>query len=1637
MTTAEASSSTRATAVAPAGAATTPGGGGPRGPRLRAWFHGPRADGRAGGRWLLGVWALALVGLLLEAPGRIVFDTKADVVLTPGRFLGQLGDLWSSQGGFGGLQDQAVGYAFPMGPFYFLAEAVGIPAWIAERLWMSLIVAAAFWGAVRLAERLGLGTRTPRLLAALAYALWPTLTALVGSTSAAVLPMALLPWVIVPLVDGTRQDASALRCAGRSALVVLCMGGVNAVSVLAVLPAPLLYLLTRQWTVRTRRLLGWWLLGVLLVTAWWWLPLLLLGRYGFDFLPYIETPHTTASTMAATEALRGTGNWLDYLDFGTPALSAGWVLATTGWAVAGSAALAALGLGGLARRDVPEGRWLRWTLGLGAVAVMAVYGGTLGGPLHNQLQSLLSGPGEAFHSVYKFQPLLALPLVLGLAHLLGRLPARAATGATARRLLVPVTAFVLTAALLGCAVPYLTARTLQSDSFTAVPDYWKQTASYVADMGGNGRTLLEPAASHGDYTWGSTTDDAFQPYAQSSWAERTLVPNGGAGVQRYLDAAEQALATGTDQPGLAAYLARAGIRFVVLRHDLSPGQFDYVDPTAYRETLLASGFQVVAHFGPIVPPTPVRGDTPLQVLDLDYGYPSVEIFEAFSTKLQPQTPFTVLPAGGTLRLSGGPESLLQLSGASDGSGGGIADGRPVVLSGQGATTGGTAPAGSPLVVADGLRRTDTSFGLIRDNVSYTYTANGTNPADRSDGSGGKAPRQLEMPFDLKGHQTTAVLSGAASVTASSYGSWLLQSPQYDPVNAFDGDAATAWTEGSPSSPVGQWLRIDFDGAVDLPATVSLQLLADSPLRPLISRLTVRTDRGTVTDALNPTGSAQDLAVPAGPTRSLTLTIAAATGAVPGGLGAGVSEVAVPGVQVTRYLAVPHDAPTGDAGGVSFSFHRSVAATGLLGPQSPETGLARQFALDRADSFGVQLGAVPVPGPALDGLIRSLTPTSPLSVVSSPAIANLPQYQGSNLVQADSADGWIAQPGTTAQLSYSWKGERTLSELDLQAAGGLSAAPLTVHLSSPAGERDASVGADGKVTFAPLTTDQVAVTFPKVARVTSYEPITGTQVPLPLGLAKAVFPALSDLTQKPADPNTPFTLPCGQGPQLSIDGRTYPTTASGTLGALLSQQAIGVTLCPADFQVSLPAGPGHTLDAPGDAPGSPLAITDATLVSTEQNGALAASEPAPGSSARVVDAWSWGQEDRSVRVEAGPAAYLEVHENAAPGWSATLNGRTLQAVTLDGWQQGFLIPAGASGVVHLTYAPQILYVVALVLGAVLLLLVLVTLYVAARRAPGRRAAAVAARPGLGVVAGPLVAVAVLALVGGPMAGAALVLVVLWWWRPSLARTAGPALAIATMTAAGVIAALSVEGGLTAGQGAFGPAAQACALVALAAALAPWATARPSGPIPDPAQPQPSASTPNQPPAPTSSPSGPPTVVAPTGLLSHIPHQPTAPEATSPTTPDAPTQRFATPPGGETSAAEGGPVAPEATSSTTPDAPTQRFATPSGAGSSSVKGAPATAEATSPLVPDARLAQGPEAAASPAQPVAEGGGAFPEGDTPTQRFAPAPDTGTSPAEPGAPEAHAERDGAGAPMADEPSDAVPADRSGPPAVGGEAGA
>lgn len=1377
------------------------------------------ADGPRSRRWLWGFWAAVLTAFLAVAPGRMTFDTKLGVALDPFRFLGDLGELWHSRAGFGGIFDQYVGYAFPMLPFYALTDLVRLPVWLAERLWFSLIVTAAFWGALRLAERLGVGTARTRLLAATGYALWPVFTVVIGSTSAAALPGAMLPWVLLPLTD---PRVPARAAALRSALLIPFMGGVNAASTLASLLPVGLYLLSRPAGPRRRTLLAWWIPGVLLATAWWVVPLLLLGLHGENFLPYVEQSGTTTATMSATELLRGAGNWVAYLHFGEAWLPAGWTVATSVLAVLGSASAAALGLAGLARRDVPERRWLLLVVLSVVLVTLAGYGGPLGGLLHATVQDWLNGPLVPFRNIYKFQPGLALALMLGLAHL------TAVLGRPRPRPYVPLVAAALV--LPGLLLPYVNGSILQPGAFRKLPTHWERAADWLKKNSPATRALVVPATAHGIHTWGTTVDQPLDVLAKSPWAQRDYVPFGTPGNRRAMDAVEQALLSGGEVPGLSDFVHRAGLHYVVVRNDLDPDQIGYVPPQTVKRTLEASGYRRVTGFGPVLTGGRIPDDTPVQIEGLYPRQQAVEVYEPPKATERPGRA-ALKPAADTAVVSGGPEALLRLSADP------LMKDRPTVLAGDATPGLGTPPVRA---VADGLRRADTRFGLVNTNTSYTYTATERNPSGSAQDPG-RPPRQI-LPGDDPRHQTTAVLRGAASVTASSSGNWLFHLPQYDPVNAFDGNPDTAWTEGSADSPVGQWLRIDFERELSLPGSIRLTPLPSGGLRAAATSVRVETERGSEVSALRPGGGAQTVRILAGESGYLKITIEGAQQGAPGLTGAGFSSVDIPGVTVTRLLALPEDAAGEDSAPQEvYSLHRG-SDPGGLSPASAEVGLHRQFLTRTDGTYALRATALPVPGEALDRLLYRLAPEQRRKLT---ATADSTARLGSslsprNLVDGDLTTAWIA--GERAVIHLRWPEKRAVGEIVFAPAGGLSTRAQQVEISSPDGAATASVDENGLARFQPIRTDRLDITVTRTAPLTLHNPVADGRLQLPVGLSEVHVPALDAYRVPQPDPDTTFALPCGQGPVLSIDGTLHATAARGKVRDLTQRRPVGVSLCAGaerDGTARLTAGT-HRVEA-GDT--GPLAITDLSLVRGT------APRPAGPADRRALTTGDWSGDRRSVEVGAGPASYLQLFENHNDGWRATLEGRELTPVRIDGWQQGFLVPEGEGGTVRLEFTPARWYVAGLVGGAVGVLLLVGLVLVLGRGRSG--ADGPDEPPAPGAVLGVAALTVVVALVAGWAALVVPVLAVVAHLRRSLLVP----VALVAMGGAGLVAAWEAGALPSAREGAFGPVAQFLAVTAVVAAVV---TTRKAGrtsrtaPVPPPAPDTASRTAPVPQPAPDTTP-----------------------------------------------------------------------------------------------------------------------------------------------------------------------------------------
>jgi len=1371
---------------------------------------------RASRWWLAGAFVLALAAFVPDAFGRQVFDTKIDLTVNPYNFAREILYLWAPNGWFGYLRNQFQGSAFPTDPFFILGHLLTIPPWLVQRAWMAIVVTVAFWGIVRLAEEFRIGSLRSRLVAGAAFALLPTLTMLVGSVTAEAAPGVLTAWATIPLIRASR-GGSPMRGAALSGVAVLFMGGTNAADTLYALVIPALFLLTRESSPRKRSLIGWWVVFVALATAWWAIPLLFLAKYGFNFLPYVEQSVTTTGTSSATSALSGSSVWTAYLDVAGLGWNQAAITITRDLVViVGAALMAATGLYGIASREIRERRFLVVSLAVTAVIALAAYWGPVGGPFSRFLLPILNGSLAPVRSVYKIEPEIGLLLALGIAHSLYKVshwkPGR--IGPVAWRVGVGV---LVIAVLASLATPYILGRATNNYSFASIPSYWYKVADYLDQNSPRNTALVLPASSHGEYVWGWTVDQPLEALARSPWANDQAVPFGGAGSSRMVDSIELALRTGTASPGLTALLWRSGIKYVVVQNDALWQLSDSPSPLQVHQVLEASGLKRVAQFGPGIETSVIDSPTASLVkTSYKVPFPAVEIYEApppAGEKRAPLSPVTTLAASSAALVSGGPEAIKQLLDQ-----GLLGVNQAAILAGD---WHGGQYHGPIFAVTDTLRRENTNFGLVNDNSSYplTATAQLSNLSGLPDATA--VPSQL-LPFPGVQHQTVAVLKGASNITASSTGSAFFYLPEYNPENVFDGLSPTGWIAGNPNGSVGEWIQINFDHPLN-PRGTHIKFYFGSP-HPDVTGISVSTNQGSVLDHVRPTSRSQLVSVPAGNAKYLRVTFVSFNKSDSRTTGAGIQSISIPGVHPQLLLKPPQESIGSTAENVEFSFAATPADYQDLLRSPPEPVLSRQFSTPRRMSLSITGLATPRPGAALDALIGP----SEVDVSATSTFGNLPQFRPQNLVDGDADTAWIAT-SSHASIHMSWAHPVSLSSLVLEEArNSFASAPEEVLISSSAGSRLLHVGPSSVSTlnFAPLDTNSVTLSFPKVQTrgiVNGF----GQKVQAPLGLSELSFPALTAVEGQPPNYAASFVAPCGFGPPIYIDGIQYETKLgpvdggpTPTIGNLLSLKPVGLSVCGrGPYRASIDESSGSQRDSVTLNSGTHELVTtqsgapfNISSLSLKEVGASSGARPNVRH-ARVV---GWGQVTRQVAIGSGPATYLEVHQNFGTGWTASLNGKSLTPIRLDGWQQGYLVPAGRGETVQMTFAPERTYLLGLgvgVLGVILLLLVACGV-IGKRREVDLEPALPWKKQlplwlSIGAVAG------VVLVIGGPLVFAVPVLVYIGARRPTWL----PVIAFVGMAAAGVIAGLNPGTGALSQLGAFSAPAQVCALIALSAVLVP--------------------------------------------------------------------------------------------------------------------------------------------------------------------------------------------------------------------------
>lgn len=730
------------------------------------------------------VWLVLAVAMFAQPVGLIAADTKHDLAVNPAGFLAAATHAWTDVFPLGQLQNQAYGYLFPQGLFFLLAEALPdwlLPTWVAQRLWWTIVTGVGFSGFYRLCQCVtphsgravtaSASIHAFHIIAALLFALSPrTLTTLTAISSEA-WPVMLAPWVLVPLL---RTDKITGRDIAAATVPIALMGAVNATATLAAcIPAGLVILWRRQ---------GWLLIpAAIAVSAWWIGPLLVLGKYSPPFTDFIESSYVTTRWLNLLEILRGTTHWTPFAD---TEREAGYLLVSQPVFVLATVAITACGLAGLAlstqsttdssARLRYHGLWLVMLL-VGIAVLAAPYG------------QLLDDVLAPLRNLHKFDPLVRIPLLLGVANLGAVLEVPRLRHPLTRRAAAGLGVAVI--ALIAVA-PVWSGRMLPTGAYREVPDYWQQAADFLNDNVDT-RTLLVPETSFARQEWGWTRDEPAQPLLDVPWAVRDAVPLLPPEAIRGLDGVLATLEHSVDP------LMRLGIGAVLVRHDLDS------QAQRVRADELADALDRAAENGP--------ASSAVQRHDFgdpDSGGVSVFVLDAQRDMHIAHDPVTV---------AGGGEALAVLD-AIDGP----APRRLVDHAGAGAATEGSgAEEPGAEIVTDTPLLVDRNFGTLQGSVSGPLTS--PDEATTKHPSVDYPSVATPLPVRTRGDVQLQASSSAADATA--FGG---ADPARSINAAVDGTDQAWWP--APGDPGTLQLR-STDGTVHAPE-LHLTTTEDARLRVL-------------------------------------------------------------------------------------------------------------------------------------------------------------------------------------------------------------------------------------------------------------------------------------------------------------------------------------------------------------------------------------------------------------------------------------------------------------------------------------------------------------------------------------------------------------------------------------------------------------------------------------------------------------------------------------------------------------------------------------------------------------------------------------------------------------------------------------
>src|SRR4051794_20332800 len=764
----------------------------------------PTRDGTMAAGFVIASFALAFA----QRPGWATSDTKLDLHVDPGSFLGQVASMWTHSIDLGAVAStQYAGYLWPMGPIFAFLHWIGLSAWVSQRIWLGLIFAVSAWGVLRLMDAfVGRPRRTAHVVAAAFYVLNPYTVIFTGRTSLALLGYAALPWLLLIVHRGVREPRgfAGWWWAAAFALILTSVGGgINGAVVGWMLVGPLALLVYEPLIRNVEWRDCWafvWRMGALglLASLWWIVPLGLGSKYGIDFLQFTEQPRSIWGTNSAPEALRLMGYWTSYIGVGfygvnRPLFSEAGTLLFNPLVVGASMLLPALAIGGF----ISTRRWRYWPFLLFVLLV----GVTI------ELAAFPTGTPsrEAMEWVYRHVALVrfmrtttkAAPLVaIGVAGLLGL--AAQATWARVRGPAGRVALAGVLAALIALAALPLVRGTAIEKQLT-----WKRIPAAWTDVGRdldrnpkpNSRALVLPGQIFANYTWGGTTDAILPRVTDRPVAVRYETPYGDPRATDLLWTVDRLVSQGRLLPGQLLPLVRLmGAGAIVTGSDDDTSRSGAVNATQAAAELDGQDLRPAKTYGPTRAVTPPRGE-----LGRPRQLPEVRRYDVSGVRgivhVDSSGPPTIVDGGAdglaALAAFGELPSTSRIEYAAD-------------LTRR--QLRGDAARGAEVVVSDSNRRRRFVPEFARQNLGATLPA-----SESFDPNQAIIDPWPDLGTDA---QTVAALKGASYVRAPNAGG-LLEFPERDAIKAFDGDPRTVWSADRYYHPRSRWIEIGFDSPRDV------------------------------------------------------------------------------------------------------------------------------------------------------------------------------------------------------------------------------------------------------------------------------------------------------------------------------------------------------------------------------------------------------------------------------------------------------------------------------------------------------------------------------------------------------------------------------------------------------------------------------------------------------------------------------------------------------------------------------------------------------------------------------------------------------------------------------------------------------